>query len=328
MTKKKILNELKGYLFMVLGCLAYGIATSWFLGPSAPSDLSDAAKEVWKSENTIVAGGFSGLAIILTNTIGIMGKGSWLILLNIPILIIGLRMQGLKFILRALITIVTLGVVTDLVALIPFTSERGVLAALYGGLCQGIGIGLFLRYEFSSGGTELLGRIISNVVKVIKIPLCVGISDAIVVVLGTIVMGNPNNMLYALIVIFVSTKLSEWILVGGEKSKLCIIITDKGKEISDSLLKNSPRGVTMLEGEGMYTHKDRDVLLTCVKKRQLVQLKQLVYNVDRNAFIIINDSVEVRGKGFQALDEGLKKQAMKEAALAQDKTIIEVEDEI
>ena len=84
----------------------------------------------------------------------------------------------------------------------------------------------------------------------------------------------------------------------------------------------------MLEGEGMYTHKDRDVLLTCVKKRQLNQLKQLVYNVDRNAFIIINDSVEVRGKGFQALDEGLKTKAMKEAALAQDKTIIEVEDEI
>ena len=73
----------------------------------------------------------------------------------------------------------------------------------------------------------------------------------------------------------------------------------------------------MLEGEGMYTHKDRDVLLTCVKKRQLNQLKQIVYNVDKNAFIIVNDSVEVRGKGFQALDEGLKKQAIAEAAIAE-----------
>ena len=227
-------------------------------------------------------------------------------------------MQGLKFILRALVTIVTLGVVTDLVAMIPFVSERGVLAALYGGIFQGVGIGLFLRYEFSSGGTELLGRIVANLVKVTKIPLCVGIMDAIVVVLGTIVTGNPNNMLYALIVIFVGIKLSEWILVGGEKSKLCIIITDKGKEISDTLLRNSPRGVTMLEGEGMYSHKDRDVLLTCVKKRQLNQLKQLVYNEDKNAFIIVNDSVEVRGKGFQALDEGLKKKAIKEAAIAEE----------
>lgn len=292
---------------MLLGCVAYGSATSLFL---APPDISE---ELW-----IVAGGISGLAVILSDIWTIFDTGVWIILLNIPILLAGLKMQGWKFILRALITIVTLGIVTDLLGKIPFQSERGVLAALYGGICQGIGIGLFLRYEFSSGGTELLGRIISNLVKVVKIPVCVGVLDAIVVLLGTIAVGDPNNMLYALIVIFVSTKLSEWILVGGEKSKLCIIITDKGKSVADTLLQNSPRGVTMLAGEGMYTHKDRDVLLTCVKKRQLVQLKQLVYNVDRYAFIIVNDSVEVRGQGFQALDEGLKKQVIAEAAITED----------
>ena len=295
MTKQKVLQELKGYLFMLIGCLAYGSATSLFLAPAS-----------------IVAGGVSGFAVMLNLLFDNLPVGMMIIALNIPILIAGLRMQGLKFILRALITIVTLGVVTDLLAYIPFTPEEGVLASLYGGICQGIGIGFFLRYEFSSGGTELLGRIISNIVKVVRIPVCVGILDGIVVVLGAIVTKDPNNMLYALIVIFVSTKLSEWILVGGEKSKLCIIITDKGKEISDTLLQNSPRGVTKLDGEGMYTHKGRDVLLTCVKKRQLNQLKQLVYNVDRHALIIVNDSVEVRGQGFQALDEGLKKQVIEE----------------
>lgn len=293
---------------MLLGCVAYGASTSLFLAPPALEESS------W-----IVAGGISGLAVILSDLWSVFETGGWIILLNVPILIAGLRMQGWKFIVRALITIVSLGVVTDLLGYIPFHSERGVLAALYGGICQGIGLGLFLRYEFSSGGTELLGRIISSITKVIKIPLCVGILDAIIVLLGTIAVGDPNNMLYALIVIFLSTKISEWILVGGEKSKLCIIITDKGKEVSDTLLHNSPRGVTMLEGEGMYTHKDRDVLLTCVKKRQLNQLKQLVYNEDPNAFIIVNDSVEVRGKGFQALDEGLKKKEVKEAVIAEGK---------
>ncbi|MBO5277300.1 MAG: YitT family protein [Clostridia bacterium] len=308
MTKKQLFNEIKGYIFMLLGCVAYGASTSLFLAPPVLEESS------W-----IVAGGISGLAVILSDLWSLFDTGVWIILLNVPILIAGLRMQGWKFIIRALITIVSLGVVTDLLGYIPFQSERGVLAALYGGICQGIGLGLFLRYEFSSGGTELLGRIISNVTKVIKIPLCVGILDAIIVLLGTIAVGNPNNMLYALIVIFLSTKISEWILVGGEKSKLCIIITDKGKEVSDTLLHNSPRGVTMLEGEGMYTHKDRDVLLTCVKKRQLNQLKQLVYNEDPNAFIIVNDSVEVRGKGFQALDEGLKKKAVAEAVGSKEK---------
>lgn len=294
-TKQKVLQELKGYLFMLIGCFAYGSATSLFLQPAS-----------------IVAGGVSGFSVMLNLLFNKLPVGMMIIALNIPILIAGLRMQGVKFIFRALVTIVTLGIVTDLLAKVPFKPADGVLASLYGGICQGIGIGLFLRYEFSSGGTELLGRIVSNLVKVVRIPVCVGILDGIVVLLGTFLPKNqdPNNMLYALIVIFVSTKLSEWILVGGEKSKLCIIITDKGKEISDTLLKNSPRGVTMLEGEGMYTHKDRDVLLTCVKKRQLNQLKQLVYIVDRNAFIIVNDSVEVRGKGFQALDEGLKKQVI------------------
>ena len=295
MNKQQLLQEVKGYFFMLIGCLAYGASTSLFLAPSS-----------------IVAGGVSGFSVMLNLLFEQLPVGMMIIALNIPILLAGLRMQGWKFILRALLTIVTLGIVTDLLAKIPFTPEDSVLASLYGGICQGIGIGFFLRYEFSSGGTELLGRIISKLVRVIKIPVCVGILDGIVVVLGAIVTKDPNNMLYALIVIFVSTKLSEWLLVGGEKSKLCIIITDKGREIADTLLRNSPRGVTMLDGEGMYTHKDKAVLLTCVKKRQLNQLKQLVYNEDSHAFIIVNDSVEVRGQGFQALEEGLKKKVVEE----------------
>ena len=135
----------------------------------------------------------------------------------------------------------------------------------------------------------------------LKIPVCVGILDGIIVVLGAIVTNSPDNMLYALIVIFASTKVSEIVLTGLEKSKLCIIITDKGEELSNVLVHNSPRGVTMLQGQGMYTNKEHRVLLTCVKNRQLTQLKLLVNSVDQNAFIIINESIEVRGQGFQSL---------------------------
>ena len=92
-------------------------------------------------------------------------------------------------------------------------------------------------------------------------------------------------------------------MVGLEKSKLCIIISDKGEEISAELLKNSPRGVTMLDGQGMYTHKDHNVLLTCVKNYQLTQLKQIVKSVDEYAFIIVNEAVEVRGQGFKSLTQ-------------------------
>lgn len=284
--KNAFLEELTGYLFMLLGCVFYGGGTSLFL-----------------ATNNIVAGGISGLAVLVNYFNENLLVGMLIIAFNVPILILGIKFLGWKFIIRCLITIVCLGIITDLLALVPQFTDDKILGSLYGGVCQGVGIGLFVRFEFSSGGTELLGRLVSRWIKGLSIPLAVGILDGIIVVLGAIFTKDPNNMLYALIVIFVSTKLSEVILVGLETSKLCIIISGKGEEISQELLRQSPRGVTMLEGQGMYTKKEYQVILTCVKNRQLTQLKQIVKSIDEHAFIIINESVEVRGKGFQALDD-------------------------
>ena len=279
-------KNLQGYFFMLVGCLAYALSTVLFLAPSS-----------------IVAGGVTGLSVLLNILNENIQIGMISIAINIPILLLAIKFCGIKFVLRCLLTITVLGIFTDLLAFLPAITDDYLLASLYGGICQGIGIGCFVKYEFSSGGTELLGRLISRWSRFLKIPVCVGILDGIIVILGTVVTKNFNNMLYALIVIFVSTKLSELVLMGIEKSKCCIIITDRGKEVSDTLLHNSPRGITMLEGQGMYTSQTHDVLITCVKNRQLTQLKQIVKDVDENAFIIVNDSVEVRGKGFRALDE-------------------------
>lgn len=291
--KSKVLNEIKGYAFMLVGCIAYALSTKLFLQP-----------------NNIIAGGVTGLSVLINYLVNFLPVGMVSIALNLPILIFGLKYQGLKFIIRCLITVATLGVITDIFAILPSITNDGVLASLYGGVCQGIGIGLFVRYEFSSGGTELLGRLFARVFKSLKINVLVGILDAIIVIAGAIVTVNPNNMLYALIVVFVSTKVSEVIIVGFEKSKLCIIVSDKGEEISRKLIENSPRGVTMLDGKGMYTHNNHNVVLTCVKSPQLTQLKQIVKSVDETAFIIINESVEVRGKGFLNLDESTDKKSM------------------
>ena len=213
-----------------------------------------------------------------------------------------MKFQGWKFIIRCLITIATLGVITDAMAMLPPLTDDELLASLYGGICQGIGIGMFVKYEFSSGGTELAARLIARFIKGLKIPIGVGILDGLIVIIGSIATTNPSNMLHALVVIFGSTKVSEMILMGFEKSKLCIIISDKGEEIASALISKSPRGVTMLDGQGMYAHKARNVLLTCVKNPQLSQLKQIVKTIDEKAFIIINESVEVRGQGFQTLE--------------------------
>ena len=288
LTKEKIKKELRGYFFMILGCLAYGASTSLFL-----------------AKNQIVAGGVTGLAVLINYLNANIPIGLISVVINVPILILGVKFQGWRFVVRCLITVATLGLITDLLGYVftdPITDD-GVLASIYGGICQGVGIGLFVRYQFSSGGTELIGRLINRLVKFLSIPVCVGVLDGMIVVVGSIVTKNPTNMLHALIVVFLSTKVSERILVGFEKSKLCIIISDKGEEISKTLLENSPRGITMWDGQGMYTHKEHNVLLTCVKNHQLSQLKELVNSVDPRAFIIINDSAEVRGQGFKSLQK-------------------------
>lgn len=287
--KKDFLEELKGYAVMLLGCLLYGASTSLFL-----------------ADNDIIAGGVTGLAVLIKYLNPTILIGMLSIALNLPILILGAKFQGWKFIIRCLITVATLGAVTDILAGLfpePLTTD-GVLASLYGGICQGVGLGLSVRFQFSTGGTELLGRVIARFVKALSIPVCVGILDGIIVVVGSVVTQNPSNMLHALIVVFLSTKVSEMVIVGFNKSKLCIVITEKGELLSEAIIKNVPRGVTMLNGKGMYTQKDRNVILTCVKKDQLPRLKQIVKEVDENAFIIINDSAEVQGLGFKALGLG------------------------
>ncbi len=300
LTKAELLTEIKGILFMILGCIAYGTATSFFVEP-----------------NSIVAGGVTGVAVILS-FVGIpLDVGAMIIIINIPILICAIKSQGLKFVFRCLLTTVTLGVATDLIAKLNpilfadmpsgIITDNGVLASLYGGVCQGIGIGLFVKYQFSSGGTELLARLFARIIKGINIPVCLGVLDGIVVVVGSIVTKNPTNMLYALIIVFVSAKVSEIVLVGLEKSKLCIIISDKAEDIANALIEKSPRGVTFLKGYGMYAKRERGVLLTCVKNPQLSLVKKIVKEVDEKSFIIINDSVEVRGQGFQSLNENEKK---------------------
>ena len=278
--------EIKRYLFMVLGCICYSLSLQMFLIP-----------------NEIVGGGVSGAASLI-EIVTTLPAGLFIVLLNLPILIMGLKMMGLKFILRCFLTTAVLGGFTELFSHVPnigTLTDDGILSAMYGGILQGIGIGCFIKYEVSSGGTELLGRITFKFLPFFSIATHVAILDGLVVVLGAIVLKNPENILYALILIFVSAKVSDMLIMGFNKEKLCYVITNKENEISDFLLTHSPRGITLLQGEGMYTHTPKGVLLTCIKGNQLSQLKNVVKSIDENAFVIVTDANEVYGKGFNRI---------------------------
>ncbi|MBQ8427256.1 MAG: YitT family protein [Clostridia bacterium] len=195
-SKETLLNETKRYFFMVIGCFSYALSLQMFLIP-----------------NKIVGGGVSGAASLI-EIITSLPAGLFIVLLNLPILIFGFRLMGLKFIIRCFITTASLGLATEILSwfVLPIT-DNAILAAAYGGVLQGIGIGLFIKYETSSGGTELLGRITNHALPFGSIATHVAVFDALVVVIGAIVLKNPENILYALILIFISAKVSDLILL-------------------------------------------------------------------------------------------------------------------
>lgn len=293
MNKKIFLTELRRYAFMILGCLSYALSLKAFLEP-----------------NDITGGGVSGAASLI-HLLTSLPTGLFIAIINLPILILGFKKMGWKFILRCLITTGCLSLATEFWALVlpepevlvnTITSD-GILASLYGGILQGVGIGLFIKYETSSGGTELLGRLTHHVIPVATIATHVAVFDGLVVLLGALFLERLENILFALILIFVSAKVSDLIVMGFGRAKLCYIITEKAEEISEFLISHSPRGVTFIQGEGMYSKQPKGVLLTCVKFNQIVPLKNWIKQLDENAFVIVTDANEVYGKGFSRIDK-------------------------
>ncbi len=283
--KKRVLNELQRYFFMVLGCISYSLSLRVFLIP-----------------NEIVGGGVSGAASLIEMMTG-LPAGLFIILINAPILIFGFKLMGWKFILNCFITTATLGGTTELLTVFGNMSitENKILAAAYGGILQGIGIGLFIKYEMSSGGTELLGRLTHHVLPFGSIATHVAIFDSLVVIVGALLKHNIENILHALILIFLSAKISDLIVFGFSKAKMCYIITEKAETIAEYLITHSPRGVTKVDGEGMYSKTEKGVLMTCIKSNQVVSLRSAIHLLDEDAFVIVCDANEVYGKGFNRI---------------------------
>lgn len=282
--KQGVKREVGAWGAMLVGCIINSFGTAVFLSP-----------------NRIVAGGISNLATVFQLISGKIPIGLMSIVLNIPILILGFIFVGKKCSIHFIFTFIALGIAVDLWSFIPpLKTEDLLLVAVCGGIIQGIGSGLLLRNNFNAG-TELLGRVIAKIAKVRNIPLCVGICDAVVVLLGAIVFRDLQKIFYALIAVFCCMKTSEFVTFGLKRSKLCIVISDKGKEIASALIAGSNRGVTMLRGVGMYTSNEHQLLLTCIWSRQIIFLKETVRRIDSSAFVIVTESSEVLGNGFSNL---------------------------
>ena len=249
----------------------------------------------------MVTGGFSGIAIIVkAGTKGLYGNGVplWVtnLVLNVPVFILAAKIKGFSFVKKALMGDISL---TVWLAVLPAwkLSEDIFLAALYGGILQGVGIGLVFLGGGTTGGTDLLAAIIQKYMKHYSIAQVMQFVDGAVVVAGMYVFG-VERALYAIIAVYLVTKVSDGIIAGLKFSKAVYIITDKPDEVSRMVMEDIDRGITGIRAKGMYSGNDKLMLFCVVGKKELVHLKETIDEIDPKAFVIVGDAREVHGEGF------------------------------
>ena len=249
----------------------------------------------------MVTGGFSGIAIIVkAGTKGLYGNGVplWVtnLVLNVPVFILAAKIKGFSFVKKALMGDISL---TVWLAVLPAwkLSEDIFLAALYGGILQGVGIGLVFLGGGTTGGTDLLAAIIQKYMKHYSIAQIMQFVDGAVVVAGMYVFG-VERALYAIIAVYLVTKVSDGIIAGLKFSKAVYIITDKPDEVSRMVMEDIDRGITGIRAKGMYSGNDKLMLFCVVGKKELVHLKEMIDEIDPKAFVIVGDAREVHGEGF------------------------------
>lgn len=281
---------LRDYSMMTIGALLIAVAVRVFLVP-----------------NQVVTGGLTGAAQLLNSLIG-TPIGLVLFLANIPLLMIGFRrLGGLVFGLRTLYTILVMSLAIDLLTPYarPVTADP-LLYSLYGGLLDGIGLGLVLRARGTAGGTDIVARLVETRFGVQPGTTLLALDAAIFA--GAFFSYGPEKILYALLVAFISTRMVDYTLALGTGARQALIITGNPDGMTNAILNDLGRGLTILDGVGGYTRSARTVLLCIVARSEVSTLKALVSDADPHAFVIIGEVDEVLGEGFRPVAHAPKSQ--------------------
>ena len=250
----------------------------------------------------MVTGGFSGIAIIIKAwTKGLVNGGIplWVTncVLNIPLFFIAWRVKGFSFIKKAILGEISLSVWLAIQPVFHLAGDDLLLAALYGGVIQGVGIGLVFLGGGPTGGTDMMAAIIQTFLQHYSISQIMQIIDGAVVVVGMYVFGI-HKALYAIIAVYLVTKVSDGLIEGLKFSKAVYIITEKPEEIAGMIMEDLDRGATGINVKGMYSGQDKLMLFVVVNKKEIVMLKEKVDEIDPQAFVIVTDAREVHGEGF------------------------------
>lgn len=268
---------------ILAGALLYALAFNLFL-----------------NGNHIAAGGLSGVATVLTNVLPI-SPTVIITVLNIPLLVVSLFVKGWKFTRNTLLGSAAYSLAVGLTAGLPTLSANPLVAAVFGGALYGLGVALLARGNGSTGGTDLINRMLAGRFRNLSLGKIGMIVDGSIVVLSMVVFRNIEVGLYAIITIYVYTAFADKIMLGFDRANLCFIITGGDPErLVKGLMTKLHRSVTKLEGEGMYSGTGRSVLMTVVRPSEAPALKDLVSELESDAFVVVAQANEVLGGSFKA----------------------------
>lgn len=276
-------KELQAIGFMFLGNVIFALGVNLFVVPCG-----------------LVLGGVTGGSVVLNRLFGI-SVGTATILLNIPVMLIGWKILGWKFVARAWITSTMLGLTMDALAWVHIPEVDPILAALYGGICIGAAIGIYYQYNWASGGSDILAKCWVKVTKRGTMGRTLAVMDGLVVIVGNLLIGEPGNMLLALVTIFVASKTTDIVIAGFDKGMQIMVITNRGDELYRLVQTKYQRGMTCMSGRGMYTGNNYQVMMTVVKPNQYADYKKMISQVDPEAFVIVNETRDVFGRGFKEI---------------------------
>lgn len=278
-------SKLRDILFILAGTFLMSVAVNMVYDPLG-----------------MVTGGVTGIGIVikhLTQELLPGGVQVWLtnVLCNVPLFLAAILVLGKRFLGKTLFATVSMTAFLYLLPVTPLFSEDYLLASVFGGVIAGAGIGLVLAASATTGGTDLLCALIHKKLKHYSVPQLLIAVDGLIVLGGVAVFGI-NESLYAAIAIFITAKMSDGILEGLKFSKMAYIVSEQSSIIAKEIMQQLDRGVTALQATGMYSGKERKMLLCVVSKKEIAAVLDIVNRNDRNAFVIVSDAREVMGEGF------------------------------
>jgi uncharacterized membrane-anchored protein YitT (DUF2179 family) len=284
--RQKLRTLMIDFVVMLAGSVIYAVSVDVFTAP-----------------NEIAPGGVTGIATVLYFLFR-TPIGTMYFILNVPLLLLALKFISRRFIAKTLVATLMVSVSTDVLNLfLPKYQHSMLLAALYGGVLSGIGLGLIFLRGATTGGTDVASKLLRIRYRHIPMGRMMMFIDAIIIIVSAFVFHSVDSALYAMITIFASSQVIDSILYGADKSEMVLVISDRYEEISRSILEDMNRGATVLKGRGSYTGQDRDVLLCAVRRSEAAQLRMLVRQSDPSAFMILCEAGEVLGEGFKPINK-------------------------